>query len=92
MLDDGHAFMLLIDVVVEIENATGINLSDSEIEGVKSLRDLTRALALKIAALHDQRDARAIVSNAGRSVATMEDIDFDVDILTALAPERWNQA
>jgi hypothetical protein len=92
MLDDQHAFMLLIEVIVEIENATGLNLSDNEIEGVKSLRDLTRALALIMAALQDQCDAQSIVSAAAYTVGTIEDIDFDVDILTALAPDRWNRA
>ena len=92
MLDDQHAFMLLIEVIVEIENATGINLSDNEIEGVKSLRDLTRALALKMATLQDQCDAQSIVNAAAHTVATIEDIDFDVHILTALAPDRWNRA
>jgi hypothetical protein len=90
MLDDWHAFTLLIEIVVEIENAMNITISDAELEGVQTLRQLAYAIEGKLTREHGVSPALDVVERAARTVTEVEILNYDVNILESLQPNRWS--
>jgi len=89
-LDDWHGYLLLIELVLEVEQETGTQISDEELDGIHTLRQLARTLESKLPNSMDRTtQAIEIVQRAALSTSQRDVIDVDANFLDAMKPNRW---
>jgi hypothetical protein len=91
-LDDWHLFCLRIQLAMEVEEVIGMEIADQEIEPVRTLRDLARAVAAHLPPGSGSLErAVIIVQDAARRLrpVVMTKLELDLPLLEALRPERW---
>jgi hypothetical protein len=93
-VDDVGHFDLLVRLVVQVEDELGQAIEDSEIDGLRTLRELASVVRHHIA---DGADAEgrslALVEDAARAVSGGKQVEgaLDLPLLDAFSPRRWSR-
>jgi hypothetical protein len=92
--DDWGEFCTLAEIVVRLEDSLGKEISDAELEGVRTLRAIARVVRAHLPPDSDQ-ETRSIelVRDAAKSVpwCSVAEVILDAPLMEAVDPGRWNR-
>jgi hypothetical protein len=103
-LDEWATYVAILLMTIRLEDRLGFRLTDDEVDGVKTLRDLAAIVASRMENRSEATSSSVelTTSAAGelardpfwagrpsRPSATANPLDFDVPLLDALEPDRW---
>jgi hypothetical protein len=100
-LDDWASYVALIELMIHLEEKFSLKLTDEDVGGVKTLRDL---VAIVESHLQSPREAKSqavdLVTAAAREVGRIGlfpwkldsdgELDFDVPLVKLFLPNRWD--
>jgi hypothetical protein len=91
--DDWGEFCTLAVIAIALEEMVGEAISDAELGGAHTLRDVARVVQSRLPP-GSHREARSLelVLAAAKRVAWLKAVDvrFDVPLMDAVDPNRWN--
>jgi hypothetical protein len=106
-LDEWATYVAILLMTIRLEDRLGFRLTDDEVDGVKTLRDLAAIVASRMENRSEATSSSVelTTSAAGelardpfwagrpsRPSATANPLDFDVPLLDALEPDRWKKS
>lgn len=96
MVDEENAMFAIVEIALEVERTVGGTIGDDELQAVKTLRDFARLVERRLpegpkAGVKAVEMVRTAALKIDWFTVTAADPDFDVPLLDALRPGRWEQ-
>src|SRR5262249_45097524 len=95
LLDEAGTVFSLVEIALGLEDGQGVTISNAELEGVTTLRQLAAAVQrhLPPGPESEQRSVELVTAAARQSSSCRaEELPLDASILDALSPDRWKVA
>lgn len=93
-LDDWGNYITLIEIARWVETTLGEAISDTELEGVRTLRDIALIVRrhLPSGPASEDQSIKLVREAAQKSLwCSVDEVAFDALIMNAIAPDRWSR-
>jgi hypothetical protein len=91
-IDEAGTYFELVKIAMKLEDELSITISDTELEGIKTLRQIATVVQRHLPASSDvQTRALELTQDAARicSSGNADPVAVDAPLLDALVPNRW---